>query len=46
MEIEFTNINKINLSYTLEEYLFHDNSRDTFSINFIYFKPIKKFQNA
>ena len=45
IEVELTNRNKSELSYTYEEYLSHDNFGDVFSINFISFKPIKNFES-
>ena len=45
LEVELANRNISLLSYVYEEYSTHDNLGDTFSINFISFKPIKNIES-
>ena len=45
IEVELTNRNKSELSYTYEEYLSHENFGDLFTINFISFKPMKNLES-
>ena len=45
LEVELANRNISLLSYIYEEYSTHDNLGDTFSINFISFKPIKNIES-